>query len=313
MGHFNLDLLRTEENQHIKDFTNMMFSSTFYPLISRPTRITNTTATLIDNIFVNNIEENYKTSNFQRIKHHNTIDTKTRLINDKSINQLWQDLECIDWKDVYSKSDAQDAYKHFYAKLYWLFDKNIPLIKPRSKNPEKKVPWITKGILKSRRTKNMLYKKFIKNPTERNKSIYKTYRNKFNKLKSVAKKQYYDREFSGHKSNLRYLWKLINEVINRNKLKPELPDYFKENETLITDPAEISNKFNEYFINVGRNLAAKIPDSDVSFSNYLGERSIKSIFLHAVTENEVEFETRKLNVNKSCGHDEIQPKLVKKI
>ena len=70
----------------------------------------------------------------------------------------------------------------------------------------------------------------------------------------------------------------------------------------ITAPAEISNKFNEYFINVGPNLAAKIPDSDINFSNYLGERSIKSIFLDAVTENEVAFEIRKLNVNKSCGH-----------
>ena len=39
-------------NQHINDFTNVMFSSTFYPLISRPTRISSTTATLIDNIFV---------------------------------------------------------------------------------------------------------------------------------------------------------------------------------------------------------------------------------------------------------------------
>ena len=63
----------------------------------------------------------------------------------------------------------------------------------------------------------MLYKKFMKNPTERNNSIYKKYRNKFNKLESVAKKHYYDREFSEHKSNLRCLWKLINEVINRNK------------------------------------------------------------------------------------------------
>ena len=60
-------------------------------------------------------------------------------------------------------------------------------------------------------------------------------------------------------------------------------------------------------------MAAKIPDSDIKFSNYLGERSIKSIFLDAVTENEVEFEIRKLNVNKSCGHDEIPPKLVKKV
>lgn len=29
MGDFTLDLLKTEENQHIKDFTNLMFSSTF--------------------------------------------------------------------------------------------------------------------------------------------------------------------------------------------------------------------------------------------------------------------------------------------
>lgn len=50
MGDFNLDLLKIDGNHHIKDFTNMMFSSTFYPLISRPTRITNSSATLIDNI-----------------------------------------------------------------------------------------------------------------------------------------------------------------------------------------------------------------------------------------------------------------------
>ena len=112
---------------------------------------------------------------------------------------------------------------------------------------------------------------------------------------------------------MRYLWKLINEVINRNKLKSELPDHFKENETVITDPAEISNKFNEYFINVGPNLASKIPVSDMNFSNYLGERSIKSIFFDPVTENEVEVEIRKLKENKSCGHDDIPPKLVKNI
>ena len=44
------------------------------------------------------------------------------------------------------------------------------------------VPWITKGILKSRKTKN-IHKKFMKTPNERNESIYKTYRNKFNKIK----------------------------------------------------------------------------------------------------------------------------------
>ena len=60
MGDFNLDLLKIDGNQHIKDFIYQMFSSMFYPLISRPTRITNSTATVIDNIFVNNLEDSYK-------------------------------------------------------------------------------------------------------------------------------------------------------------------------------------------------------------------------------------------------------------
>ena len=40
----------------------------------------------------------------------------------------------------------------------------------------------------------------------------------------------------------------------------ELPDNIKENESLITNKVQISNKFNEYFVNVGPNLANKIKD-----------------------------------------------------
>ena len=331
MGDFNLDLLKIEENRHIKDFTNIMFSSAFYPLISRPTRISNTSATLIDNIFVNKIEESYKcgilftdlsdhlpvfltTSNSLRLKRCNAVTIKQRLINEKTINRLCQDLEHQDWNEVYSFDDVQNAYDHFYTILYRLFDKNIPLVKPRSNLHDRgqKALWITKGILKSRKTKNILYKKF-KKPIKENESIYKAYRNKFNKVKNAAKKCYYNKEFNEHKGNLRYQWKLINEVINKNQLKPELQDCFVQNETLISDPTEISNKFNEYFVNVGPNLASKIAGTNVNLSTFLGKRLVNSIFLDAVTENEVEFEIRQLSGNKSCGHDEIPPKLVKKI
>lgn len=95
---------------------------------------------------------------------------------------------------------------------------------------------------------------------------------------------------------------------NRNKLTSELPDHFKQNETEMTDQTEISNKFNEYLL-----MVYKIPVSDMNFSNHLGERSIKSIFLDPVTENEEKLEIRRLKENKPCGHDEIPPKLVKNI
>lgn len=132
-------------------------------------------------------------------------------MNKKTIHQLRQDLEIEDWSEIYDKTDPQEAYNYFYNKLFKLYEKNIPLMKNKNKNNaiNRKIPWVTKGILKSRKTKNKLYKKFIKNPNEGNESIYKTYRNKFNKIKNAAKKYYYNKEFNEHKGNLRYSWKLI--------------------------------------------------------------------------------------------------------
>ena len=50
-GDFNLDLL----NLPTKRFIDMMFSLGMFPLISKPSRITDVSATLIDNIFTNEL------------------------------------------------------------------------------------------------------------------------------------------------------------------------------------------------------------------------------------------------------------------
>ena len=56
MGDFNIDLLKSESCDYAGQFTEQLFTSPYYPLITKPTRITAHTATLIDNIFTNNIE-----------------------------------------------------------------------------------------------------------------------------------------------------------------------------------------------------------------------------------------------------------------
>ena len=55
MGDFNLDLLQYNDNVLTQEFVNHLFSYAFYPLISKPTRITSHTATLVDNIFTNDL------------------------------------------------------------------------------------------------------------------------------------------------------------------------------------------------------------------------------------------------------------------
>ena len=57
MGDFNIDLLKSESCDYGNRFIEQLFTSSFVPFITKPTRITEHTATIIDNIFTNNIEK----------------------------------------------------------------------------------------------------------------------------------------------------------------------------------------------------------------------------------------------------------------
>ena len=52
-GDFNIDLLKANEMPYIEGFINSMSSYSCYPMIDKPTRTTDTTSSLIDNIFTN--------------------------------------------------------------------------------------------------------------------------------------------------------------------------------------------------------------------------------------------------------------------
>ena len=70
----------------------------------------------------------------------------------------------------------------------------------------------------------------------------------------------------------------------------------------MSDPNETGENINEYFINLGPNLADKIPISLRNFDSYLDERNINSIFLDAIAKNEVAREIDNLDANKSPGY-----------
>ena len=57
MGIFHLNLINISEHIPTSDFVELMFSYSFFPLINKPTRLTETSATLIDNIFCNSIDK----------------------------------------------------------------------------------------------------------------------------------------------------------------------------------------------------------------------------------------------------------------
>ena len=71
---------------------------------------------------------------------------------------------------------------------------------------------------------------------------------------------------------------------------------------MISDPNDIGEHFHEYFINLGPNLADRIPTCLTNYDSYLGESNLNSIFLNAITINEVAKEVDNLDANKSPGY-----------
>ena len=59
MGDFNLNLLNYDNDARVKNFVDLLNSCGLFSLITKPTRISQSSATLIDNIFVNSIHNDF--------------------------------------------------------------------------------------------------------------------------------------------------------------------------------------------------------------------------------------------------------------
>ena len=99
-----------------------------------------------------------------------------------------------------------------------------------------KNPWITKGILKSSKTKQRLYDKFLKSKTYEHEISYKNYRKLFESIKQRAKSQYYSKMILHYKDNLNKTWQIMKEVIGKGKLvNKSLPKHIILNNRNIFD------------------------------------------------------------------------------
>ena len=53
MCDYNIDLFDIESHSPTNDYNDIMYSNGFIPVITRPTRVTNSSATLVESIFTN--------------------------------------------------------------------------------------------------------------------------------------------------------------------------------------------------------------------------------------------------------------------
>lgn len=278
MGDFNIDILKFQSHSKTGEFVDNSFSNGFIQLITKPTRVINGSATLIDHLYTNSKQNSFasgiilsRISDHFPICHFNTgTKTKkspkfiyTRNFSEDNINNFKASLSNLSWENVLNKSEVQHSFDEFSEIFNTLFQTFFPVLKTKfNKNIHKIEPFMTKGLLVSRCQKLKLSSLSIKQPTELNINNFKSYRNIYNKLLTAAKKNYYESSLEENKYNLRKTWQILREATRKLNDKSSIINKIKANGVVYENEDDISLKFNEYFTTIADTIAKEINPSD---------------------------------------------------
>ena len=166
-----------------------------------------------------------------------------------------------------------------------VYNECFPVIKVKKKY-RNRLPWLTDGLKTSIQHKNKLYRISIKHPTAYNITLYKVYRNRLQVLLKAEERQHYQSLIMANKYNLSKTWSIIKQVINKTKSSQKSAEFLYNN-GILKDKVAIANAFNNFFVNIGPTLAAKIPNVGYHYQNFMHCSNSASFFSTPVEENEV--------------------------
>ncbi len=124
---------------------------------------------------------------------------------------------------------------------------------------------------------------------------------------------YFENKFDEYSNNMKQTWNTIKEVINSKNPRESIPSLFLHDGNVFNELDEITEGFNTYFVNIGNELASAIPNSDTSFSSFLGDPfNVNFIFANIINQKVYEI-LNQLESKNSSGIDSISTKIVKEI
>ena len=228
-------------------------------------------------------------------------------------NVLLEEVRQISWGDVLPETeDLNLIFESFHNNLSNIIDRHAPLHKLSKREIRIAAkPWITNGIRASITKKNKFDELYVKSKNDYYFSKFKAYRNKLKHLIMISKKIYYNNYFANNKYNINNTWQGIKQLITAKNQPYSVPNLLEIDNVKLTNLKSIANAFNNYFSNIGLNIAATIPTVNISFEKFLSKSICHSFFLSPVTTLEVEDEITNLNVSKSVGPFSIPTKLLK--
>ena len=302
LGDFNINTMKSHIalNKVASDFSNLLLSHFFHPLVDKPTRVIDDSKSLIDNIYTNlpqfgnicksgilktDFSDHYSIFSFSNydLLAKKDVHVHKRAITEKNKSNFHKALKRQNWDFVFNTDNVEVSFKYFHDKICELFEDNLPLVKVKV-TYSNKLPWITHGLRESVKTKRLLHKKMEQNPSSENKSIYKKFRNLLTSLMRRTQRDYLEEQLEI--ANSAKKWKIMKDLINKtNSSKDSTSELFIDG-SISKDSQDIANAYNDYFIEIGPRLANNITSS-INPMTYVTANVPNTIFIPHITEHEI--------------------------
>ncbi len=329
MGDLNCDFLKKNPaTTHMSSFLNVY---NLDQLVTKPTRVTPTSRSLIDVIMTTNCN----ICAYTDVVHHSFSDhalvytvisnesncinkntrkrpndgkgvhvTKTfRSFKNFNPDNFVKDLNHVDW-NIDESNPVSEAWDSFVNKFTEVCNNHAPVKSIRFK--EKLCPWLEHrdDIFNIMHERDYHHNKAIHCTDKENDhwKNYKVLRNKVNTMMKDAKKEYYTNEINDSAGDMSKMWKTLKQLLpNKKGNSTTLPSTSKSD-------MDLANEFNKHFTNIGTSHI----DLNNSSTTCNNDSNASSKFSFTdITIDQVIKELNAISSNKASGLDNVCTKLIK--
>ena len=324
-GDFNCNFMKGKKDANAE---KLQFLSELYglkQLVDLPTRITQSTCSLIDLVFVSDPELYSETGVFKtcisdhylvytvrsfnnRPKSDKGISTKFRSFKNLDVNNFLFDLQRVPWSSCINHTDLDIAWETWLQFFMNIVDKHMPLCEKRIR--KKACPWINEEIIETMHQRDHAHDVALNMRDNASWNMYKELKNKVNHLLRKEKKKYHSTQINDSKGNSKKMWQSIKHIIPKSN--QVLPCSIEVDGARVTDHKCIAQSFNDYFVTCALKVTSGIPKhsdiilDDDEFINTDGKFELLQVS-NAFVLKEIE----NMSDDKATGNDGISCRILK--
>ena len=347
IGDWNTDML-SKEAPVFKSFSRFCDLHSLHQLIMQPTRICDSTQTVIDlilttdkdkilksGVFICGLSDHYMVFCSRKKQqpysgHHKTV--QSRVLKNYNSEDFNHRLESLDWSRELNCTEVDKAWHGFKAKFISILNTVAPLKTTRVKSRSE--PWMNSDILTAmiardkkcseyHKCNSKLKKRFghdLRIHTVNLKKQRNNLKNKVTAMVREAQRSYIEDKVEENTNKPRELWKLLhNQLGCGKKLKTRFTNInINSDNTIIRDKKDVATCLNIFFTTIATSLVDKLPLHSglfdekhiLKFYQNLGVRK-DDFKLATVSTDEVFKRLSALQPHKATGLDKIPSKFLK--